>query len=329
MIVLVFPIIFVIFISYLVSGRFDFIFRQDRIGKNEHSFIFYKFKTLNNDFSIPIKNREFPFGRFLRKTSLDELPQLWNILKGEMSFVGPRPLPMEYLPYFSQKQKKRFLVKPGLTGWAQVNGRTSIDWDKKLALDVDYVEKQLFWLDLKILLKTVKVVLFETNGDSLEEESFIDYCERKTNPTAPPRSPKGEDQRAFNSIVSEEVDMHYEAKGEKFVYTRKLRNTETSAEKVLWNILRNKQLGGFKFRRQHPIKNYIADFYCHAARLVIEVDGEYHLSQEQQEYDGAREHEISQLGLEVIRFSNNQVITNLEKIKSEILLKAKMRVGSL
>ena len=179
LIVLVFPIIFIIFISYLLSGRFDFIFRQDRLGKNERPFIFYKFKTLNDDFSTPIKNREFPFGRFLRKTSLDELPQLWNILKGEMSFVGPRPLPLEYLPYFSQKQKKRFLIKPGLTGWAQVNGRTSIDWDTKLALDVKYVENQSFWLDLKILLKTVKVVLFEKNGDSLEEESFIEYCERK------------------------------------------------------------------------------------------------------------------------------------------------------
>ena len=179
LIVLVFPIIFIIFISYLLSGRFDFIFRQDRLGKNERPFIFYKFKTLNDDFSTPIKNREFPFGRFLRKTSLDELPQLWNILKGEMSFVGPRPLPLEYLPYFSQKQKKRFLIKPGLTGWAQVNGRTSIDWDTKLALDVKYVENQSFWLDFKILLKTVKVVLFEKNGDSLEEESFIEYCERK------------------------------------------------------------------------------------------------------------------------------------------------------
>ena len=95
---------------------------------------------------------------------------------------------MEYLPYFSQKQKKRFLVKPGLTGWAQVNGRTSIDWDKKLALDVEYVEKQSLWLDLKILLKTVRVVMFEKNGDSLDEESFIDYCNRKIKPSAPPRA---------------------------------------------------------------------------------------------------------------------------------------------
>ena len=165
--------------AFFFQARLSLIFSHKRIGQSEDPFTFFKFKTLYDDTSIPLINREFPFGRFLRKTSLDELPQLWNILKGEMSFVGPRPLPMEYLPYFSQKQKKRFLVKPGLTGWAQVNGRTSIDWDKKLALDVEYVENQSFWLDLKILLKTVKVVLFEKNGDSLEEESFIEYCERK------------------------------------------------------------------------------------------------------------------------------------------------------
>ena len=188
LLVILLPLLMVIVLLYLIQGRSNILFSQPRTGFTQNTFTFYKFKTLCDDTSIPIINRESPFGRFLRKTSLDELPQLWNILIGEMSFVGPRPLPVEYLPYFSPKQKDRFLVKPGLTGWAQVNGRTSIDWDKKLALDVEYVEKQSLWLDLKILLKTVKVVLFDANGDSLDEESFIDYCNRKIKASAPPRA---------------------------------------------------------------------------------------------------------------------------------------------
>ena len=157
------------------------MFSQPRNGLKEKPFIFYKFRTLDDDFSKPLKEREFPFGRFLRISSLDELPQLWNILKGDMSFVGPRPLPVEYLPYYSEDHKGRFEVKPGLTGWAQVNGRTNINWGQKMNLDLEYVQKQSFRFDLKILLKTFWTVLFEKNSRSLEEESFIDYTNR-TNP---------------------------------------------------------------------------------------------------------------------------------------------------
>ncbi len=175
---LLIPILLVIVLAYLITFRRNLVFCSTRLGMDQSTFKFYKFRTLDGDKSIPLRNREFPFGRFLRKTSLDELPQLWNILTGKMSFVGPRPLPVEYLSYFSQKQKKRFLVKPGLTGWAQVNGRTSIDWDQKLVLDIEYVEKRTFWFDLKILFKTTKVILLERNDNSLEEESFIEFCER-------------------------------------------------------------------------------------------------------------------------------------------------------
>jgi len=178
LILLLTPLWLAIFLSYLITGNRNIIFHQKRLGLNQNTFQFNKFRTLNIDKVKALEDREFPLGSFLRKTSLDELSQLWNILKGDMSFVGPRPLPVEYLTYFSEEQKKRFKVKPGLTGWAQVNGRTSIDWDTKLALDIEYVEKQSFWFDLKILVKTVRVVFLEKNEDSLEEESFIEYCER-------------------------------------------------------------------------------------------------------------------------------------------------------
>jgi len=162
------PVLVVITMSYLpIPG--SILFYQFRLGCNNPKFRMLKFRTLSSD------GKEFLFGRFLRITSLDELPQLWNILKGDMSLVGPRPLPLEYLSYFTKEQKRRFQVKPGITGLAQVNGRTSISWDKKLKYDVEYVEKRSFWLDLKILFKTVLVVLFERNTNSLEEISFIDY----------------------------------------------------------------------------------------------------------------------------------------------------------
>ena len=111
-------------------------------------------------------------GRFLRKTSLDELPELWNVLKGDMSLVGPRPLLMEYLPLYSKEQYRRHKVRPGVTGWAQVNGRNAISWNEKFKLDVWYVDNQSFWLDIKILFLTVKKVLVR-DGISAEGEATM------------------------------------------------------------------------------------------------------------------------------------------------------------
>jgi lipopolysaccharide/colanic/teichoic acid biosynthesis glycosyltransferase len=121
---------------------------------------------------LPDSIRLTTLGRFLRSTSLDELPELWNVLKGEMSLVGPRPLLMEYLPLYSQVQARRHEVRPGITGWAQINGRNAISWDEKFKLDVWYVDNQSFWLDLKILLLTIKKV-FVREGISAEGEATM------------------------------------------------------------------------------------------------------------------------------------------------------------
>lgn len=139
-------------------------FKQVRPGKNEKPFVMFKFRTMldavdKNGKPLPDEVRLTPFGKKLRATSVDELPELWNVLKGEMSLVGPRPLLMEYLPLYNEKQKRRHEVKPGITGWAQINGRNAISWADKFQLDVWYVENQSFWLDIKILLFTfIKVI---------------------------------------------------------------------------------------------------------------------------------------------------------------------------
>lgn len=140
------------------------LFRQIRPGKNGKPFEMVKFRTMldatdKHGNALPDDQRMTPFGSFLRSTSLDELPELWNVLKGDMSLVGPRPLLMEYLPLYSNEQYRRHVVRPGITGWAQVNGRNAISWDDKFKLDVWYVDNQSFWLDLKILFLTVKKVL--------------------------------------------------------------------------------------------------------------------------------------------------------------------------
>ncbi len=140
------------------------LFRQVRPGLNAQPFQMMKFRTMldavdANGQVLPDDVRLTGFGKFLRSTSLDELPGLWNVLKGEMSLVGPRPLLMEYLPLYSPEQAKRHDVRPGVTGWAQVNGRNAISWEQKFKLDVWYVENQSFLLDIKIILLTVKKVL--------------------------------------------------------------------------------------------------------------------------------------------------------------------------
>lgn len=139
-------------------------FHQVRPGLDGRPFEMIKFRTMTDERGpdgqlLPDAVRLTSFGRFLRATSLDELPELWNVLKGDMSLVGPRPLLMEYLPLYTHEQARRHEVRPGVTGWAQVNGRNAISWEEKFALDVWYVEHQSLWLDIKILWLTVKKVL--------------------------------------------------------------------------------------------------------------------------------------------------------------------------
>lgn len=136
-------------------------FSQDRPGKDEKIFKMYKFRSMLNSTDSKGKllsdvERLTKFGKLLRATSLDEIPEIWNVLKGEMSFVGPRPLLVQYLERYNNEQKKRHNVRPGITGWAQVNGRNAISWEQKFKLDVEYVEKYSFLMDIKILFLTIK-----------------------------------------------------------------------------------------------------------------------------------------------------------------------------
>ena len=151
------------------------LFRQVRPGRGGIPFVMYKFRTMRdaedeNDRPLPDAERLTPFGRKLRAASLDELPELWNVLKGDMSLVGPRPLLMEYLPLYNAEQRRRHLVRPGITGWAQVNGRNAISWPEKFRLDVWYVENRSLLLDIKILFLTVKKVL-DRSGINSEGEA--------------------------------------------------------------------------------------------------------------------------------------------------------------
>lgn len=136
-----------------------------------------KFRTMLDAFDVdgntlPDSERMTPFGSFLRSSSLDELPELWNVLKGDMSLVGPRPLLMEYLPLYSHEQYRRHEARPGVTGWAQINGRNALSWDEKFKLDVWYVDNCSFWLDLKIILITIKKVIVR-DGISADGEATM------------------------------------------------------------------------------------------------------------------------------------------------------------
>ena len=154
------PVMVVIIFLVRVKIGSPIFFKQKRPGLNGEIFKIYKFRTMTNERDKngalkPDSARLTKFGKFLRSTSLDELPGLWNVLKGDMSLVGPRPLLVEYLPLYSEKQSRRHEVRPGITGWAQVNGRNAISWEEKFELDVWYVDNQSFWLDTKILYLTV------------------------------------------------------------------------------------------------------------------------------------------------------------------------------
>jgi undecaprenyl phosphate N,N'-diacetylbacillosamine 1-phosphate transferase len=167
LVILASPIVFLAIVFLLIFNDGKVWFTQLRPGKNEKIFTLIKFKTMNekrDDKGALLSDAErlTKMGSFIRRTSLDELPQLFNVLKGDMSIVGPRPLLIEYLPLYDDKQKQRHQVKPGITGWAQVNGRNSIDWQTKFNFDVWYVAHQSFWLDLKILFLTlIKVIKSE------------------------------------------------------------------------------------------------------------------------------------------------------------------------
>ncbi|EGR4410168.1 sugar transferase [Vibrio cholerae] len=163
---LFFPII--LFIAWKIRKNLGspVLFRQTRPGLNGRPFEMIKFRTMKdaldaNGNPLPDSERMTPFGDKLRNSSLDELPELWNVLKGEMSLVGPRPLLMQYLPLYSKEQARRHEVRPGVTGWAQINGRNAISWEEKFKLDVWYVDNRSFWLDLRVLLLTVKKVIFK------------------------------------------------------------------------------------------------------------------------------------------------------------------------
>jgi undecaprenyl phosphate N,N'-diacetylbacillosamine 1-phosphate transferase len=154
------------------------LFKQPRPGKDEKIFDMYKFRTMTDGRDaegnlLPDAKRMTPFGSFLRKTSLDELPEMFTILKGDMSFVGPRPLLVKYLPLYNEEQHRRHEVRPGLTGWAQVNGRNLLSWEDKFEKDVYYVDHISFLLDLKIVFKTVAVV-FNHSGISSETDATME-----------------------------------------------------------------------------------------------------------------------------------------------------------
>ncbi len=162
-IIILFPMLLIALIVRVNLGG-PILFTQVRPGLHGNPFRMVKFRTMTDarDASgalLPDAQRLTPFGRFLRASSLDELPELWNVLRGEMSLVGPRPLLMEYLPIYSPEQARRHEVRPGITGWAQVNGRNAISWADKFALDVWYVDHRSLWLDVRILWLTVRKVL--------------------------------------------------------------------------------------------------------------------------------------------------------------------------
>lgn len=164
------------------------LFVQDRPGKDEKIFKLYKFRTMTDERDedgelLPDSVRLTAFGKFLRSTSLDELPEVFNILKGNMSIIGPRPLLVKYLSYYSEEQRHRHDVRPGLSGYAQVHGRNTVNWDEKFAMDLQYIQHITFWGDVKIIFQTIVKAFIKqegiSSGTSVTMESFVDYVEAK------------------------------------------------------------------------------------------------------------------------------------------------------
>lgn len=184
-IIILSPVYLIVSILVLIFMGWPILFKQPRPGKNEKIFNMYKFRTMTNKKDkdgnlLPDDQRLPKFGKFLRKTSLDELPEIFCILNGSMSFVGPRPLLIKYLPYYSKEEHHRHDVRPGLTGWAQANGRNLVNWDERFKLDLEYVNNVSLKMDIKVILKTIGVVLKRegiTDGKT-ETMTFLDE-ERK------------------------------------------------------------------------------------------------------------------------------------------------------
>lgn len=171
------PIFMVLTLLLTIANKGSPFFIQPRVGRNDQIFTIIKFRTMNNlkddqGHLLPDAKRLTWIGKIVRKASLDEIPQLINVMKGEMSIVGPRPLLIEYLPLYSDYQKRRHEVKPGITGWVGVNGRNAISWDEKFKLDVWYVDNQSFWLDLKIIVMTIVKVLKREGVNSSTSETM-------------------------------------------------------------------------------------------------------------------------------------------------------------
>ena len=181
------PLMIIIGILVRINLGSPIIFKQKRPGKNEKIFTLYKFRTMTDKRDIdgnllPDEYRLTKFGKFLRSTSLDELPELINIIKGDMAIVGPRPLLVEYLPYYTEEEKHRHDVRPGLTGLAQVNGRNTISWEEKLKYDTKYIKEISFYSDLKIIFKTIKKTIKREDilmGNEFVVGKFIDQRKNK------------------------------------------------------------------------------------------------------------------------------------------------------
>jgi lipopolysaccharide/colanic/teichoic acid biosynthesis glycosyltransferase len=174
------PVIIFLWFALTVSNGGQAFFTQQRVGYRQKVFNFYKFKTMNDDTDdkgklLPDKDRLTPVGRVIRSLSLDELPQLYNILKSEMSLIGPRPLPVKYLDRYTPNQLRRHDVKPGISGWAQVNGRNAITWDRRFELDLYYVDNISFTLDLKIFWLTIKKILLRSDINASEEVTMTEF----------------------------------------------------------------------------------------------------------------------------------------------------------
>lgn len=178
------PVLVVLFFVVSLKMGHPAIYKQERPGRLGRAFIMYKFRTMRDVVDgrgnlLPDSERITSFGKLLRSTSLDELPELWNVLKGDMSLVGPRPLLMEYLPLYTPAQYRRHEVRPGITGWAQINGRNALSWEEKFALDVWYVDNRSLWLDLKIILLTVKKVVIRDGISADGEATMPKFTGRK------------------------------------------------------------------------------------------------------------------------------------------------------
>jgi lipopolysaccharide/colanic/teichoic acid biosynthesis glycosyltransferase len=174
------PVLLVLFVLIWIRLGRPVFFTQERPGRHAVSFRMIKFRTMTNERDdhgelLPDQLRITPLGRFIRKTSLDELPELFNVLKGDMSMVGPRPLLTKYVPYYSERELRRHEVRPGITGLAQVSGRNLLGWDNRLEMDVQYVETRSFWLDMKIIVLTAIQVIRQRDVLAVSSETVPDF----------------------------------------------------------------------------------------------------------------------------------------------------------